>query len=52
MVDEAGRVVAAHGLSVVPARQHRLTMADRQLRTLAEVAEIGRAEWGALVGRA
>jgi len=29
VVDDNGRVVAAHGLSEVPARQHRLTLRGR-----------------------
>ena len=41
MVDDAGRVVAAHGLSLVPARQHRLTMRDRQFWTWCAIDVIG-----------
>jgi hypothetical protein len=33
MIDETGHVVAVHGLSLVPARQHRLTIGDRQFWT-------------------
>jgi hypothetical protein len=41
MVDDAGRVVAAHGLSLVPARQHRLTMGERQFWTWCALDVIG-----------
>jgi hypothetical protein len=41
MLDDAGRVVAAHGLSLVPARQHRLTLGDRQFWTWSAVDVIG-----------
>ena len=41
MVDHGGRVVAAHGLSLVPARQHRLTMGDRQFWTWCAIDVIG-----------
>ena len=41
MVDDGRRVVAAHGLSLVPARQHRLTMGDRQFWTWCAIDVIG-----------
>ena len=41
MVDDLGRVVAAHGLSLVPARQHRLMMGDRQFWTWCAIDVIG-----------
>jgi hypothetical protein len=41
IVDDTGRVVAAHGLSLVPARQHRLTIGDRQFWTWCAIDVIG-----------
>jgi alkylmercury lyase len=41
MVDDAGRIVAAHGLSLVPARQHQLTMGGRQFWTWCAIDVIG-----------
>jgi hypothetical protein len=41
MLDETGHVVAAHGLSLVPARQHRLTIGDRQFWTWCAIDVIG-----------
>jgi len=40
-LDDTGHVVAAHGLSLVPARQHRLTMANRQFWTWCAIDAIG-----------
>jgi hypothetical protein len=34
IVDDKVRVIAAHGLSLVPARQHRLTLQGRRLAAL------------------
>jgi len=41
MVDDDNRVVAAHGLSLVPARQHRLTMRGRQFWTWCAIDAVG-----------
>jgi hypothetical protein len=41
MLDDTGHVVAAHGLSLVPARQHRLTMRDRQFWTWCAIDVVG-----------
>lgn len=41
MVDDDRRIVAAHGLSLVPARQHRLIMGGRQFWTWCAIDVIG-----------
>jgi alkylmercury lyase-like protein len=41
MVDECGRVVAAAGLSLVPARQHRLTLHGQAFWTWCAIDAIG-----------
>jgi alkylmercury lyase len=41
IVDDTGHVVAAHGLSLVPARQHRLTLRGRQFWTWCAIDAIG-----------
>jgi hypothetical protein len=41
MIDESGRVVATHGLSLVPARQHRLNIRGRQFWTWCAIDVIG-----------
>jgi hypothetical protein len=41
IVDEPGRVVAAHGLSAVPARQHRLTLRGRSFWTWCAIDALG-----------
>jgi len=41
MVDDSNRVVAAHGLSLVPARQHRLTLRGRQFWTWCAIDAVG-----------
>ena len=40
-IDESGRVVAAHGLSAVPARQHRLTLRGRPFWTWCAIDALG-----------
>jgi|SRR5579859_1604804 len=41
IVDDNGRVVAAHGLSAVPARQHRLTLRGRSFWTWCAIDALG-----------
>ena len=41
IVDERGRVVAAHGLSAIPARQHRLTLRGRPFWTWCAIDALG-----------
>src|SRR6266446_6239140 len=41
IVDERGRVVAAHGLSAIPARQHRLTLRGRPFWTWCAIDVLG-----------
>jgi hypothetical protein len=41
IIDEIGRVVAAHGLSAVPARQHRLTLRGRPFWTWRAIDALG-----------
>jgi hypothetical protein len=41
IVDDSGRVVAAHGLSLVPARQHRLTLRGRMFWTWCAIDAVG-----------
>ena len=41
IIDESGRVVAAHGLSAVPARQHRLTLRGRPFWTWCAIDALG-----------
>jgi hypothetical protein len=41
MVNERGHVVAAHGLSLVPARQHRLTLRGRRFWTWCAIDAVG-----------
>jgi hypothetical protein len=41
MLDDTSRVVAAHGLSLVPARQHRLTTRNRRFWTWCAIDVIG-----------
>jgi hypothetical protein len=41
MVDDSNRVVAAHGLSLVPARQHRLTLRGRHFWTWCAIDAVG-----------
>src|SRR5207244_10250392 len=41
VIDESGRVVAAHGLSAVPARQHRLTLRGRAFWTWCAIDALG-----------
>jgi len=41
IIDESGRVVAAHGLSAVPARQHRLTLRGRNFWTWCAIDALG-----------
>src|SRR5258707_140829 len=41
IVDDNGRVVAAHGLSAVPARQHRLTLRGRPFWTWCAIDALG-----------
>jgi hypothetical protein len=40
-LDESGRVVAAHGLSSIPARQHRLTLRGRRFWTWCAIDAVG-----------
>jgi hypothetical protein len=41
VIDDAGRVVGAHGLSLVPARQHRLTVRGRTFWTWCAIDAVG-----------
>ncbi|TME33552.1 MAG: hypothetical protein E6I75_15210 [Chloroflexi bacterium] len=41
IIDESGRIVAAHGLSAVPARQHRLTLRGRPFWTWCAIDALG-----------
>src|SRR6266849_4107329 len=41
LIDENGRVVAAHCLSAVPARQHRLTLRSRHFWTWCAIDALG-----------
>jgi len=41
MLDDGGHVVAAHGLSLIPARQHRLVLGNRQFWTWCAIDVIG-----------
>src|SRR5437016_4315688 len=41
IIDDSGRVVAAHGLSAVPARQHRLTLRGRPFWTWCAIDALG-----------
>ena len=41
VVDDDGRVLAAHGLSLVPARQHRLRIRGRQFWTWCAIDALG-----------
>jgi hypothetical protein len=41
IINESGRVVAAHGLSAVPARQHRLTLRGRPFWTWCAIDALG-----------
>jgi alkylmercury lyase len=41
MLDDTGHVVGAHGLSLVPARQHLLTMRNRQFWTWCAIDGVG-----------
>jgi hypothetical protein len=41
VIDDDGRVVAAHGLSLVPARQHRLSIRGRRFWTWCAIDAVG-----------
>ena len=41
IINESGRIVAAHGLAAVPARQHRLTLRGRPFWTWCAIDALG-----------